>query len=90
MTNSSTFQIENFSLDQMMVLIHHKELGNSSNKPVLTTCVNVTSGDKEDIVVKLLASERMSADACMKECIASLMWLFRSDHASVFGVMVPL
>lgn len=82
MTNSSTFQIQNFSLDQMMVLIHHKELGNSSNKPMLTTCINVTSGAKEDIVIKLLASERMSADACMKECIASLM-------AHALGIKTP-
>ncbi|MGB4846493.1 MAG: HipA family kinase [Saprospiraceae bacterium] len=75
MIEGEIFRIEDFMLDQMMPVQHHKELGSSSNKPMLTTCFNIGNSVKKDIVVKLMASERMSADACMKECVASLMAL---------------
>ncbi len=48
-----------------------KELSSGANRPVVMGCVDLHSGHREDYVVKLMAAERMTPEAQMRETLAS-------------------
>lgn len=50
--------------------IYHRELASGANAPILVTAVN-NDGDKCDLIIKLLESERMDNLAFLKESIGS-------------------
>jgi len=60
-----------FKLEHYFPTNYIQTLSTGANKPILTRAVNRFSGIKEDIVVKLMDSERMGPNAAMKEITAS-------------------
>lgn len=60
-----------FHLPVVHALLPGMELNSGANRPVVITCVDKDSGQREDYVVKLLASERMTPEAQMRETLAS-------------------
>lgn len=64
----------NYHLPRVLAIQPHRELTDSANRPMVLTCVDTTSGDRGDYVVKLIDSERMgSPDAHMRETMAAFM-----------------
>lgn len=67
----SRFTDPSYHLPSVDALVPGRELTGGANKPVVMTCVNRTTGQREDYVVKLRDAERMSPEAQMRETLAS-------------------
>ena len=70
MPNNS--HISNFVLHKFYLTNYIQTLGSGTNKPILVRAVN-DAGFKDDVVVKLMDSERMNPTAAMKELVGSLL-----------------
>lgn len=64
-----------FKLDQYFPTNYIQTLGTGTNKPILVRAINRFLGNKDDIVIKLMDSERMGPNAAMKELAASFIAL---------------
>lgn len=67
----SRFSDPSYHLPTVVALVPGRELTGGANKPVVITCVDRTTGQREDYVVKLRDAERMSPEAQMRETLAS-------------------
>lgn len=64
-------RVEPYHLPHVKPVLAHSVLGSGANEPLLMTVIDTTTGKREDCVVKLRASERMTTEACAREPLAA-------------------
>lgn len=61
----------NYELPIVIGVDAHEQLNNSANQPVIITGLDIKTGNKDEYVVKLNASERMHKEARLRELLAA-------------------